>query len=66
MLDEQGKTVDAGPAPPLDFRSLKPEKTEAAHKLLDTGWLKDDIEKRASTSPSRDIHRVSAANSKLL
>jgi hypothetical protein len=47
VIDEQGKTVDAGPAPYLDFRSLKPDETEAAHKLLEAGWLKGDIEKMA-------------------
>ena len=47
VIDEQGKTVDAGPAPYLDFRPLKPDETEAAHKLVDAGWLKGDIEKMA-------------------
>jgi superfamily II DNA or RNA helicase len=47
MIDEQGKTVDAGPAPYLDFRPLRPDETEAAHKLLDAEWLKGDIEKTA-------------------
>ena len=47
MIDEHGKAVDAGPAPYLDLRPLKPDETEAAHKLLDAGWLKGDIEKMA-------------------
>ena len=47
MIDEVGKTLDAGPAPYLDFRQLKPDETEVAHKLLDAGWLKGDIEKMA-------------------
>jgi hypothetical protein len=47
MLDEQGNAVDAGPAPYLDLRPLKVEEIEAAHKLLDGGWLKGDIEKMA-------------------
>jgi superfamily II DNA or RNA helicase len=48
VIDEQGKAVDAGPAPYLDLRSLNPEEKDAAHKLLDdAGWLKGDIEKMA-------------------
>jgi Protein NO VEIN, C-terminal len=47
MLDHQGKAADAGPAPYLDFRPLKPDEVEAAHKLLDAEWLKGDIEKMA-------------------
>jgi hypothetical protein len=47
VIDEKGRTVDAGPAPYLDLRPLKPDETEAAHKLLDAGWLKGDIEKMA-------------------
>jgi hypothetical protein len=47
VIDEQGRTLDAGPAPYLDLRPLKPDETEAAHKLLDAGWLKGDIEKTA-------------------
>ena len=47
MIDEHGKAVDAGPAPYLDLRPLKPDETEAAHKLLDAEWLKGDIEKMA-------------------
>lgn len=47
MIDEQGNAVDAGPAPYLDFRPLKPEETGAAHKLLGADWLKGDIEKMA-------------------
>jgi hypothetical protein len=48
MIDEQGKSVDAGPAPYLDLRPLKPDETETARKLLDAGWLKGDIEKMAT------------------
>jgi hypothetical protein len=47
LIDEQGKAVDAGPAPYLDLRPLQPEETGAAHKLLDASWLKGDIEKMA-------------------
>ena len=47
VIDEQGKAVDAGPAPYLDLRSLKPEEKEVAHKLLDAEWLKGDVEKMA-------------------
>ena len=47
MIDEQGNAQDAGPAPYLDFRPLKPDETEAAHKLLEADWLKGDIEKMA-------------------
>jgi superfamily II DNA/RNA helicase len=47
LIDEQGKAVDAGPAPYLDLRPLQPQETGAAQKLLDAGWLKDDIEKMA-------------------
>jgi superfamily II DNA or RNA helicase len=47
LLDEQGGAIDAGPAPYLDFRPLKSDEAEAAHKLLDTEWLKGDIEKLA-------------------
>jgi superfamily II DNA or RNA helicase len=47
MLDEHEKTVDAGPAPYLDFRPLKPDEIDAAHNLLDAGWLKGKVEKRA-------------------
>ncbi|HEY7246568.1 MAG TPA: DUF3883 domain-containing protein [Xanthobacteraceae bacterium] len=47
MLDQQGKALDAGPAPYLDLRPLNPEEKEAAYKLLDAGWLKGDIEKMA-------------------
>ena len=47
MLDEQGKAQDAGPAPYLDFRPLQPDETDAAHRLLEADWLKDDIEKMA-------------------
>jgi superfamily II DNA or RNA helicase len=47
MIDEQGRAVDAGPAPYLDFRPLKQEEADAARKLLDTEWLKGDIEKMA-------------------
>jgi Domain of unknown function (DUF3883) len=46
-IDEHGKAVDAGPAPYLDLRPLKPDETEAARKLLDADWLKGDIEKTA-------------------
>ena len=51
LIDEQGKAVDAGPAPYLDLRPLNPEEKEAAHKLLDAGWLKGDIEKMAMPHP---------------
>jgi len=47
MLDGQGNAQDAGPAPYLDFRSLKPDETDAAHRLLEADWLKNDIEKMA-------------------
>jgi superfamily II DNA or RNA helicase len=47
MLDETGNAQDAGPAPYLDFRPLKPEEVETARKLLDADWLKGDIEKQA-------------------
>lgn len=46
-IDEQAKTADAGPAPYLDFRPVKPDEWEAARKLLDASWLKGDIEKMA-------------------
>src|SRR5262249_24353522 len=47
LIDEQGKTADAGPPPYLDFRPLRPEETQVAHKLLDADWLLGDIEKMA-------------------
>jgi SNF2 family DNA or RNA helicase len=47
MLDGQGNTQDAGPAPYLDFRPLQPDETDAAHRLLEADWLKEDIEKMA-------------------
>jgi superfamily II DNA or RNA helicase len=47
MLDENGNPQDAGPAPYLDYRPLKPEEVETAHKLLDADWLKGDMEKQA-------------------
>lgn len=47
MIDEQGRSQDAGPAPYLDFRSLQPDEIEAANRLLEAGWLKNDIEKMA-------------------
>jgi hypothetical protein len=47
MIDQQGKTVDAGSAPYLDLRPLKPNEIQAAHRLLDADWLKGDIEKMA-------------------
>jgi hypothetical protein len=47
MIDERGKTRDAGPAPYLDLRPLEPGEREAAQALLDAGWLKTDIEKQA-------------------
>jgi hypothetical protein len=47
MLDGQGNAQDAGPAPYLDFRPLQPDETDAAHRLLEADWLKDDIEKMA-------------------
>jgi hypothetical protein len=47
MLDKQGSAQDAGPAPYLDYRPVKPEEAEAARKLLDADWLKGDIEKQA-------------------
>jgi SNF2 family DNA or RNA helicase len=47
MIDDHGKAQDAGPAPYLDFRPLQSDEIEVAHKLLEAGWLKDDIEKMA-------------------
>jgi hypothetical protein len=47
MIDAAGTALDAGPAPYLDFRPLKPEETTAAQKLLDADWLKGDIDKLA-------------------
>ena len=47
MIDEHGAAADAGPAPYLDFRPLKPEERDAAAKLLDADWLKGDIQKMA-------------------
>jgi hypothetical protein len=47
MIDENGKTFDAGPAPYLDFRPLHPEESEAAKNALEAGWLTNDIEKQA-------------------
>jgi hypothetical protein len=47
MIDEHGKTVDAGPAPYLDFRAMNPEEMEPARKLLESAWLEGDIEKIA-------------------
>jgi hypothetical protein len=47
MIDEAGRTRDAGPAPYLDFRPLQAEEREAAQALLEAGWLKADIEKQA-------------------
>jgi hypothetical protein len=47
MLDGQGNAQDAGLAPYLDFRPLQPDENDAARKLLETDWLKDDIEKMA-------------------
>ncbi|HEY3620980.1 MAG TPA: DUF3883 domain-containing protein [Roseiarcus sp.] len=47
MIDEAGRTRDAGPAPYLDFRPLLPDEREAAERSLDAGWLKNDIEKQA-------------------
>src|SRR5262249_40907600 len=38
-IDAHGKAADAGPAPYLDLRPLKPEETDAARNLLDAGWL---------------------------
>jgi hypothetical protein len=46
-IDEQGRALDAGPAPYFDLRPLKPDEIETAHKLLDVGWLRGDIEKMA-------------------
>lgn len=47
LVDEHGNRQDAGPAPYLDFRPLKPEETDAARDLLDATWLKADLEKQA-------------------
>jgi SNF2 family DNA or RNA helicase len=47
MIDEQGKAIDAGLAPYLDFRPLKAHETEPAMALLESDWLNGDIEKRA-------------------
>ncbi|MFM9863451.1 MAG: helicase-related protein [Micropepsaceae bacterium] len=47
MIDAEGKSHDAGPAPYLDFRPLQPAEIETAQKLLATDWLKGDIEKMA-------------------
>jgi hypothetical protein len=47
MIDETGRTRDAGPAPYLDFRPISPDEGDAAKRALDAAWLKEDIEKRA-------------------
>ena len=47
MIDESGRTRDAGPAPYLDFRPLQPDEGEATKRWLDAVWLRDDIEKQA-------------------
>jgi superfamily II DNA or RNA helicase len=47
MIDEQGTTQDAGPAPYLDYRPLKAEETQIARALLNAEWLKGDIERLA-------------------
>jgi len=47
MIDRQGNAQDAGPAPYLDFRPLKPDETDAARRFFEADWLKDDIEKMA-------------------
>ncbi len=47
MIDEHGKTQDAGPAPYLDYRPLKADETETARALLNADWLKGDIERMA-------------------
>ncbi len=47
MLDEHGNAQDAGPVPYLDFRPLQSDEADAADKLLEADWLKDDIDKNA-------------------
>lgn len=47
MIDEAGRTRDAGPAPYLDFRPHRPDEREAVERMLGAGWLKSDIEKQA-------------------
>jgi Domain of unknown function (DUF3883) len=47
MLDGQGNAQEAGPAPYLDFRPLRPDERDAANGLLEADWLKGDIEKMA-------------------
>src|ERR1700733_8142346 len=47
MIDEAGRTRDAGPAPYLDFRPVRPDEQEATERSLNAGWLKNDIEKQA-------------------
>jgi superfamily II DNA or RNA helicase len=47
LIDSAGKALDAGPAPYLDFRPLKPDEMVAAEEFLDLAWLKGDIEKMA-------------------
>lgn len=46
-LGEDGRTIDAGPAPYLDTRPLDDAEKEAATAMLESDWLSSELERRA-------------------
>ena len=47
LLKEDGSAVDAGPAPYLDFRPIKPEEAAAVETYAAAPWLAGQVEQRA-------------------
>jgi superfamily II DNA or RNA helicase len=47
QLKEDGSAADAGPAPYLDYRPIKPEEKEAVARYAAAPWLAGQVEQRA-------------------